>query len=50
MFAQRLVEKEVIVQDILLKPDNILFRKQKYYSPQTGKTYLAPLPTGYDGN
>ena len=40
---------EVIVQDILLKPDNILFRKQKYYSPQTGKTYLAPLPTGYDG-
>ena len=27
----------------------MLFRKQKYYSPQTGKTYLAPLPTGYDG-
>ena len=41
--------EEVIVQDILLKPDNVLFRKQKYYSPQTGKTYLAPLPTGYDG-
>ncbi len=40
---------EVIVQDILLKPDNVLFRKQKYYSPQTGKTYLAPLPIGYDG-
>ncbi|MDJ0774923.1 MAG: transposase [Mastigocoleus sp. MO_167.B18] len=40
---------EVIVQDILLKPDNVLFHKQKYYSPQTGKTYLAPLPTGYDG-
>lgn len=41
--------EEVIVQDILLKPDNILFRKQKYYSPSVGKTYLAPLPTGYDG-
>ncbi len=41
--------EEVIVQDILLKPDNVLFRKQKYYSPQTGKTYLAPLPFGYDG-
>ena len=41
--------EEVIVQDILLKTDNVLFRKQKYYSPQTGKTYLAPLPTGYDG-
>ena len=41
--------EEVVVQDILLKPDNILFRKQKYYSPQTAKTYLAPLPTGYEG-
>ena len=41
--------EEVVVQDILLKPDNILFRKQKYYSPRTGKTYLAPLPTGYEG-
>ena len=41
--------EEVVVQDILIKPDNILFRKQKYYSPQTGNTYLAPLPTGYEG-
>jgi regulator of replication initiation timing len=41
--------EEVIVQDILLKTDNVLFRKQKYYSPQTGKTYLAELPLGYDG-
>ncbi|WP_414625296.1 hypothetical protein, partial [Calothrix sp. CCY 0018] len=41
--------EEIVVQDILLKPDNILFRKQKYYSPQTAKTYLAPLPTGYEG-
>ena len=49
MFAQRLVEKEVIVQDISLKTDNVLFRKQKFYSPQTGKTYLASLPQGYDG-
>lgn len=41
--------EEVVIQDILLKPDNILFRKQKYYSPKTGRTYLAPLPTGYEG-
>jgi hypothetical protein len=41
--------EEVIIQDILLKTDNVLFRKQKYYSPQTGKTYLASLPSGYDG-
>ena len=41
--------EEVIIQDILLKTDNVLFRKQKYYSTQTGKTYLASLPDGYDG-
>ncbi len=41
--------QEVIVQDIVLKTDNILFRKQKFYSPQTGKTYLALLPAGYEG-
>jgi len=41
--------EEVVVQDISLKTDNVLFRKQKFYSPQTGKTYLATLPAGYDG-
>ena len=41
--------EEVIVQDIVLKTDNVLFRKQKFYSPQTGKTYLASLPAGYEG-
>ena len=29
--------------------DNILFRKQKYYSPSVGKTYVAELPMGYEG-
>ena len=41
--------EEVIVQDISLKTDNVLFLKPKYYSPSEGKTYLAPLPAGYDG-
>ena len=41
--------EEVIVQDIVLKTDNVLFRKQKFYSAQTGKTYLASLPAGYEG-
>ncbi len=41
--------EDVIVQDILLKTDNVLFRKQKFYSPQRGKTYLASLPAGYEG-
>ena len=41
--------QELIVQDIKLSTDNILFRKQKYYSPSEKKTYLAELPTGYEG-
>lgn len=41
--------QEVIVQDITLATDNILFRKEKYYSPSVGKTYLAELPCGYEG-
>jgi len=27
----------------------VKFRKEKYYAPSTGKTYLAPLPDGYHG-
>ncbi len=41
--------EEVIVQDLVLKTDNVRFLKQKFYSPQTGKTYLASLPEGYEG-
>lgn len=41
--------EQVIVQDIKLTTDNVLFRKQKYYSPSEGKTYLAELPLGYEG-
>ncbi len=41
--------EEVIVQEIKLCTDNILFRKQKYYSPSEKKTYLASLPEGYEG-
>ncbi len=40
---------DVVVQDIVVKTDNVLFRKEKYYSPSTGKTYLASLPRGYEG-
>ncbi len=41
--------EEVIVQDIKLCTDNILFHKEKYYSPSEKKTYLAELPPGYEG-
>lgn len=40
---------KVVVQDIVLKTNNVCFLKEKYYSPSTHKTYLAKLPAGYDG-
>jgi len=38
-----------LIQDLRLQTDNVLFERAKYYSPSTGKTYLAPLPPGYEG-
>jgi hypothetical protein len=41
--------EDVVVQDVRFHTDNVRFRKEKYYAPAAGKTYLAPLPPGYDG-
>ncbi len=41
--------EEIVVQEIVLHTDNILFLKEKFYSKSEGKTYLAQLPTGYVG-
>lgn len=41
--------EKVVVQDVVVHTDNILFRKEKFYSPAQGKTYLADLPPGYQG-
>jgi len=41
--------EDVIVQDLKIETDNIRFRKEKYYSPSKGKTYLAPFPSDYKG-
>lgn len=41
--------EEVVVQDIEIKTNNVLFLKEKYYSPSEGKTYLAANPRGYEG-
>ncbi len=40
--------EEFTVQDLKLVWENICFRRAKFYSPSTNKTYLAPLPKGYD--
>lgn len=41
--------EEVLVQDLQIKTDNVLFRKQKFYSASERRTYLAELPRGYGG-
>lgn len=38
-----------IVQDIIIKRDNIRFRKEVYYSPSLHKTFMAEVPLGYEG-
>jgi len=41
--------ERVIVQDVVFQASNTVFLKEKYYSPSENKTYLAPLPDGYEG-
>ena len=41
--------EDVVVQDVLFRTDNILFHKEKWYSPSQHQSYLAPLPQGYSG-
>ena len=40
---------DVLVQDLIFRTDNVLFHKEKFYSPSEQKTYLAELPRGYHG-
>ena len=39
----------MVVQDVLFRTDNVLFRKEKFYSPSQHQTFLASLPQGYSG-
>ena len=41
--------EEVVVQDVVLKTDNVRFLKEKWYSASEKKTYTAQLPAGYEG-
>lgn len=41
--------EEVVVQDVVVRTDNIRFHKEKFYSAAEGRTYLAELPAGYHG-
>lgn len=41
--------RSVIVQDIIIQPDNIEFQKEIYYSPALNKTFMGDVPKGYEG-
>jgi len=41
--------EDSVVQDVVIHTDNVLFHKEKYYSPSERRTYLAALPPGYTG-
>jgi hypothetical protein len=41
--------ESVVVQDLRICSDNVEFLKAKYYSRQESKTYLAAVPTGWEG-
>ncbi len=40
---------DVVVQDVIFHTANVLFHKEKFYSPSQHTTYLASLPPGYQG-
>ena len=42
--------KSVLVQDIIISSDNIEFKKEVYYSPSLGKSFMGELPSGYSGD
>ncbi|MCP4755788.1 MAG: transposase, partial [Proteobacteria bacterium] len=41
--------EENIVQDIVIKSDNVRFVKEIHHSPLLGRTFTAEVPTGYEG-
>jgi hypothetical protein len=41
--------EEVVVQDLVVKSDNVRFHKEKYYAASTQKSYEAEMPCGYEG-
>lgn len=39
----------VVVQEIVIKTDNVRFHKEKFYSASEKRSYQAELPCGYEG-
>lgn len=41
--------EDVVVQNIIITTDNVKYRREVYYSPSQGKSYLGDLPEGVRG-
>lgn len=37
-----------VVQDVIIKTDNVEFKREVYYSPSLKKCYIGAVPAGYD--
>ncbi len=37
-----------VVQDVIIKTDNVKFKREVYHSPSLGKSYHGPVPKGYN--
>lgn len=46
--AIRYPDESVVVQDVIIKPNNIEFLREVFFSPSQEKFYRGPLPPGYD--
>ncbi|MCP4405344.1 MAG: transposase [bacterium] len=41
--------EDTVVQDVIIRTDNVRFHREASYSASLKKTYLGPLPKGYKG-
>jgi hypothetical protein len=42
--------KPKVVQDAIIKTDNVLFNREIFWSPSQQKTYIGEVPAGYEGD
>lgn len=47
--AQSKGYKTIVIQDLKVVTDNVEFQREVYYSRSLNKTFIAPLPKGYEG-
>jgi hypothetical protein len=41
--------EEVVIQELIIRTDNVKYRRESFYSPSTGKSYLGELPENVRG-